>query len=82
MDLGGPVVSALWKLNISGDFPPIMSLRTRSRRVHTGVEGSALLSLLPTIKEVNEEDVEESVSVYNAGAQCLYSGEERRAALF
>ena len=47
-ELEGLVVPALRKLTISRKLPPTLSSRTRSRRVHTGVEGAALQSLLPT----------------------------------
>ena len=57
MDLGGPVR----KLTISDNVPPIMSSRTRSRRVHTGEEGAALQCSMSTIKEGDEEGDEESV---------------------
>ena len=66
-DMEGPVVPALRNLTISGILPPIMSSRTRIRRVHTSVEGAALQSFLPTIKEVDEEGGEASVSVCNGG---------------
>ena len=40
-DVGETVVLALWKLTISDNLPPRMSSRTRSRRMHTSVEGAA-----------------------------------------
>ena len=66
-DMEELVKSALRKFTISGNLPLIMSLRTRTRRVHTGVEGATLQSFLPTIKEVNERGKEESVSVCDGG---------------
>ena len=62
-DSGGPVVPAFRKLTISGNLPPIMPSRTRSRRVNTGVEGAALQSFLLTTKEGDEE----STSVCDGG---------------
>ena len=66
-DLGGPVLPALRKLAISGNLPQIMSSRTRSRWVHTGVEGSALQRFLPTIIEGDEEGDGANVLVYGGG---------------
>ena len=59
-DSGGSAIRALRKLTISGIFQPIMSSRTRSRRVHTGVEGAALQSFLTTTKKGDEEGDEKS----------------------
>ena len=66
-DLGGQVVPALRKLTICGNLPTIMLSRTRSRRVHKGVEEAASLSYLPTAKEGGEEGGEESTSVCDGG---------------
>ena len=49
-DLGETVVLALWKLTISDNLPPRMPSRTRSRRVHTSVEGAAFQRFPPTTK--------------------------------
>ena len=48
-------------------FRQIMSSRLWSRRVHTGVEGTALQRFLPTIKEFGGEGDEESASVCDNG---------------
>ena len=66
-ELEGSVVPALRKLTISGNLPPIISSCTRSRRVHTDVEGAALQSHLPATKGGEEEGDEESVSVFDGG---------------
>ena len=50
-DLGGPIVSALRKLTISGNHSPIISPRTRSRRVYTGVEGEEFQSYLRRLRK-------------------------------
>ena len=41
-NLEGPALPALRKLTIDGNIPPILSSRTRGRRLHSGVEGEAL----------------------------------------
>ena len=41
-NLERPALTALCKLTIDGNIPPILSSRTRSRRPHIGVEGEAL----------------------------------------
>ncbi|CAN0342155.1 unnamed protein product [Ascophyllum nodosum] len=41
-NLEGPALPALRKLTIDGNIPLILSSRTRSRRLHTGVEGEAM----------------------------------------
>ena len=66
-ELEGPIVLVLRKLTISENLPPIMSSRTRSRRVRIDVEGAALQSLLPITKKSVEEGAEESMSVSNDG---------------
>ena len=66
MKLEGLLVPALRKPTISGNLP-IMSSRTRSQRVHTGVEGAALQSLLRLTKGGDEEGDEGSTSVYDGG---------------
>ena len=65
-ELEGSVVPSLRKLTISGNLSPIMLSRTRSRRVHTDVEGAALQSLLPAT-EGGDEEGDESTSVCNGG---------------
>ena len=66
-ELGGSVVPGLRNLTISGNLPPIMSSCTRIRRVHTGVEGAALQSLLPTTRGGDQDGDEGSTSVCDGG---------------
>ena len=68
MDLGGQVLPTPRKVAISGNIPPIMSSRTRSRQVHKGVEGAALQKKKTKIKEVDEKGDKESVSVCDGGS--------------
>lgn len=39
----GTILPALRKLTISGNIPPILASRTRSRRVHTGVRTTGVM---------------------------------------
>lgn len=55
----GRISCALRKVAIIGNIPPMLSSRTRRRRVHTGVEEAALQSFLPAVGEVDEVDEED-----------------------
>ena len=71
-DLEEPVLRMPRKLAISGNLPPIMSSRTRSRQVHKGVEGAALQIIFPTIQEVDEKDDKRTVSVCDGGGSMAF----------
>ena len=66
-NLGETAVLDLWKVTINDNLPPRMSSRTRSRRVHTGVEGEAFQRFPPTTKEVGEKGDEGSTLVCDGG---------------
>ena len=67
-NLEGPVLPALRKLTIDGNIPPILSSRTRSRRLHTGVGGEALHCFLAAI-EAEEENGVKDASACDGGGQ-------------
>ena len=66
-NLEGPALPALCKLTIDGNIPPILSLRTRSRRPHTGVEGAALHCFLSAIEAEEEKGVEDALACDDGG---------------
>ena len=70
-NLEGPVLPALRKLTIDGNIPPILSLRTRSRRPHTGVEGAALHCFLPAIEAEEENGVEDTLACDDGGQMAM-----------
>ena len=70
-NLEGPALSALGKLTINGNIPPILSSRTRSRRPHTGAEGEALGCFLPAIEAEKENGVEDALACDDEGQMAM-----------
>ena len=65
--LEGPALFTLRKLTIDGNIPPILSLRTKSRRPHTSVEGAALHYFLAAVEAEEENGVEDALACDDAG---------------
>ena len=70
-NLEGPALTALRKLTIDGNIPPILSSRTRSRRSHTCVEGAALHCFLPAIKAEEKNGVEDALACVDGGQMAM-----------
>ncbi|CAN0158978.1 unnamed protein product, partial [Ascophyllum nodosum] len=71
-NLEGPALTALRKLTIDGNIPPILSSRTRSRRPHTnGVEGESLHYILPTIEAEEQNGVEDALACDDGGQMAM-----------
>ena len=70
-NLEGPALPALRKLTIDGNIPLILSSRTRSRRLHTGVEGEAVHCFLPAIEVEEENGVEGALACDDGGQMAM-----------
>ena len=81
--LEGPALPTLRKLTIDGNILPILSLHTRSRRPHTGVEGEALHCFLPAIEAEEESNVEDALACDDEGQMAMQATEpiNRRQAM-